>query len=114
MIKKDKFFEDDFIIFNDYDNIMIQAFNIGCSLCGIETIEYAYKDIPQPIGNKVKEIHDNNPNVSDVEIEELLKDLIDDWQNYDDKNASEGIPTFLCSECYFQLLKNEISVSKTE
>ncbi|AKX34409.1 hypothetical protein SLITO_v1c07900 [Spiroplasma litorale] len=111
MNKKEFFSIEDFREFNDYDNIMAQAFGVGCSLCGLEEIMYTSINCPKEIGLVVKEIHDNNPNISDSELDSLLKDPIEAWQEVDDYNSSIGAPTFLCIDCYDQLISGEIKVS---
>ncbi|ASP28518.1 hypothetical protein SCORR_v1c07460 [Spiroplasma corruscae] len=114
MIKENNFNETDFIEYSDFNNLMIEVFGIGCSLCGIDDISYVSKNSPKLLGNVVKEIHDSKPDISDLELDNLLKEPIDAWQELDDYNATIGKPTFLCSECYIQLLNGEISVPKIE
>ncbi|ATG97325.1 hypothetical protein [Mesoplasma lactucae] len=92
-----KFNKNDYEPFNDYKDIMIQAFGIACSWCGDPSITYVRKNHPETIGNLVKKY---DGKLSDEELDMKLIKPIDEWQTFDDHNTDNGIPTYLCDECY--------------
>jgi hypothetical protein len=59
----------DYENFNDYNNLMVQAFGIGCSLCVSSEIILVLKNSPVPIGRLIK---NQGKNLSDIEIEKLI------------------------------------------
>ncbi|ATZ18815.1 hypothetical protein ESOMN_v1c04330 [Williamsoniiplasma somnilux] len=97
MINNLDFNSENYIFFNDYKNVMINAFGIGCSLCGAAEIIYVLKGSPKPIGSFLNDV---NGNLTDQEIEKLIEKPITDWQNFEDNNSEKFIPTFICSECW--------------
>ncbi|AGR40985.1 hypothetical protein [Spiroplasma taiwanense] len=110
-MQKIVFTEEDFIKFEDRKNIMMQIFGITCSACGIDEIAYVAKNAPQTLGNVAENLIKQNPNISDDELDLLLKSPIKEWQEVDDYNSKIGVPTFVCDNCYQQLIDNEISIS---
>jgi len=97
--------------FKDPNNLMRELFGIACSLCGYDEISFVAENTPDTLGTIAKRIYEENPNISDEEIEKLMDSPIDAWQQVDDYNSENGIPTFLCDDCYEQLKSGEISVS---
>ncbi|WP_031542955.1 hypothetical protein [Mesoplasma photuris] len=89
--------EKDYVVWNDYNDLMVQAFGIGCSLCGSSDIFFVLKNHPKPIGNLLKELSNQ---LSDEEVEKYIQKPLEDWQIFDDKNADQERPTFLCDECF--------------
>ncbi|AHI53692.1 hypothetical protein SSABA_v1c02800 [Spiroplasma sabaudiense Ar-1343] len=105
-----KFLSSDFKIFNDPKNIMKELFGIACSLCGDEEIKYVASNAPQSIGEIATEALEDNPNITDSELDEMIDEPISIWQQFDDENAENLIPTFSCEVCYEQLLNGEITL----
>ncbi|WP_338970603.1 hypothetical protein [Spiroplasma endosymbiont of Labia minor] len=101
----------DYKTFDDSNNVMIEMFDTTCSVCGLEQIDWVRKDAPRTIGNIAHDILDENTNVSDEFLDDALNEPINEWQKFDDLNADNGIPTFLCSTCFEQLKNNEIKIS---
>lgn len=109
-MKKEKFSEKDFKEFQDPKQVMIQIFDIGCSVCGIKEIDYVSVNAPKTIGDAANTILEEQ-DMSDEELEKALLPVIESWQEVDDYNASIGVPTFCCNTCYYQLINNEINIS---
>lgn len=101
MNNKINFNKENYLEFNDFNDVMIQAFGIGCSLCYEPQISFVLNGHPKPIGTLIKE---QNKNLTDNEIENLIKKPIDEWQNFEDINFDQQIPTFLCDECWNQMI----------
>ncbi|ARU91975.1 hypothetical protein SCLARK_001458 [Spiroplasma clarkii] len=110
-MKKTEFKQEDFKKFEDPRNIMIQLFGIACSVCGIDEIGYVVTNAPKTVGTLAQEILASQPNIEDDDLEASLTPLIDAWQEFDDYNASIGVPTFACDNCYQQLIDGEIQIS---
>ncbi|WP_026389737.1 hypothetical protein [[Acholeplasma] multilocale] len=89
--------------FNDYNDLMVQAFGIGCSLCESPEITFVHKGHPTPIGMLIKE---QGKDLSDKEVEKLIAKPLEEWQIFDDSNSDESIATFLCDECFNTLENN--------
>ncbi|PPE05230.1 hypothetical protein [Williamsoniiplasma lucivorax] len=83
--------------FYDFKDVMVQAFGIGCSLCGTEEIEYVYQNHPPTIGNLIK---NQAKNLTDQEVDQLIEKPLLNWQTFDETNANQMIPTFLCVNCF--------------
>ncbi|ATZ17415.1 hypothetical protein ELUMI_v1c06930 [Williamsoniiplasma luminosum] len=83
--------------FHDFKDIMIQAFGIGCSLCESDEIEYVYQNHPPIIGNLIK---NQSKNLTDQEVDKLIAKPLEQWQAFDEQNANQMIPTFLCMNCF--------------
>ncbi len=113
-MKKTTFNEEDFIKFHDTKNIMMQLFGITCSVCGIDEIGYVASNSPKSLGDLAFDALENNPSISDEELDKLMEDPIEAWQEVDDYNASIGMPTFTCDNCYQQLIDGEIQISSIE
>lgn len=92
-----KFEMNNYEFFNDYKDLMIEAFGIGCSTCGAPEILYVFKGGPIPIGTLIKKA---GRNLSDDQIEQLIAQPLQDWQQFDDQNSENLIPTYLCGECW--------------
>ncbi|WP_339029435.1 MULTISPECIES: hypothetical protein [unclassified Spiroplasma] len=108
---KTTFTEEDFVKFNDPKNVMMQLFGVTCSVCGIDEIDFIDEKAPKTFGQIAKEILDENPEIDDDELNDMIEPQIEAWQELDDYNASIGMPTFLCHNCYTQLINGEISIS---
>lgn len=93
---------------------MMQLFGITCSVCGIDEIGYVAENAPKTIGIIAQEAMQANPEITDDELEELMESPIEAWQEVDDYNASIGMPTFACDNCYQQLIDGEIQISDIE
>src|SRR5699024_3415533 len=93
------------------NNLMRELFVIACSLYGYDQISFVAGNTPDTLWTIAKRIYEENPNISDEEIEKLIDSLIDARQQVDDYNSENGISTFLCDDCYEQLKSGEISVS---
>ncbi|KAF5295741.1 hypothetical protein FQA39_LY12914 [Lamprigera yunnana] len=65
--------KNDYCEFNDYNDLMINAFEIGCSLCGESEILFVLKNSPKPIGRLLKDL---NKDFDDDEIEKILEQPI--------------------------------------
>ncbi|AXK51067.1 hypothetical protein [Spiroplasma alleghenense] len=104
------FLSSDFKIFEDARNIMKELFSITCSLCGDDDIKYVSANAPESIGNIANDILENNPKISDEDLDAMLDEPISIWQQFDDENADNLIPTFACEICYEQLLNGEIKL----
>ncbi|QGS51769.1 hypothetical protein [Spiroplasma tabanidicola] len=110
-MKKESFNKEDFKVFEDKKNIMAQLFGISCSVCGIDEIAYVASNAPKTIGQIAQEAYDENPDISDEELDKLIESPLEAWQEVDDYNSSIGMPTFACDNCYNQLLNGEIQIS---
>ncbi|QBQ07542.1 hypothetical protein SGLAD_v1c03430 [Spiroplasma gladiatoris] len=110
-MKKTTFIKEDFKKFEDNKNVMMQLFGITCSVCGIDEIAYTAINAPKTIGQIAHEAYEENPDISDEELDKLIESPIKLWQEVDDYNSSIGVPTFVCDNCYDQLLNNEIHIS---
>ncbi|AHI52700.1 hypothetical protein [Spiroplasma culicicola] len=110
-MKKTVFSPEDFKKFEDNKNIMMQIFGITCSVCGIDEIGYVAQNAPKTIGQIAQEAMEENPDITDEQLDELMEGPIGAWQEVDDYNASIGMPTFACDNCYQQLIDGEISIS---
>ncbi|WP_027063165.1 hypothetical protein [Mesoplasma seiffertii] len=91
------FERDSYENFNDYNDLMVQAFGIGCSLCESSEIILVLKDSPIPIGRLIKQ---QAKSLSDEEVEKLIAEPLQQWQKFDDLNSEALKPTFLCAECF--------------
>ncbi|WP_043645710.1 hypothetical protein [Mycoplasma putrefaciens] len=89
--------------FNDYNDLMIRAFKITCSLCDSQEIEFLFKDSPIPIGRLLKQ---QNLKLSDIEVEQIVKQELIKWDQLEASNFKQKIPTFLCAICWNSLLEN--------
>ncbi|AUF83644.1 hypothetical protein CXP39_02415 [Mesoplasma syrphidae] len=87
----------DYENFNDYNDLMVQAFGIGCSLCESPEIILVLKDGPIPIGRLIKQQYKT---LTDQEVESLIEKPLQQWQKFDDQNSEILKPTFLCAECF--------------
>ncbi|AVN65248.1 hypothetical protein CG002_02705 [Mesoplasma florum] len=101
MNNKINFNKDNYVEFNDFNDVMIQAFGIGCSLCYEPQISFVLKDHPKPIGSLIKE---QGKNLTDSEVEKLVENPIQEWQKFEDINFDNQEPTFLCDECWNQMI----------
>lgn len=97
--------------FHDVDEIMKNIFGITCSLCGYDEISYVHKNSPKPIGTVTKEAYESDDSITDEAMNEICEKQIQAWQETDDYNAENKIPTFLCYDCFDQLKNNEINIS---
>lgn len=88
--------KNDYEPFLDYKDLMIQAFGIGCSICGDEEINFVLKNHPETIGNIVKKLG----NKTDEQIEQAIELPLKQWQEFDDSNADNNKPVFICEECW--------------
>ncbi|WP_338972884.1 hypothetical protein [Spiroplasma endosymbiont of Panorpa germanica] len=105
-----QFLSSDFKIFEDARDVMKELFSISCSLCGDDDIKYVAVNAPESIGNIANQILEDNPKILDKQLDELLDEPISIWQQFDDENADNLIPTFACEICYEQLLNGEIKL----
>ncbi|QEH61675.1 hypothetical protein SCHIN_v1c04780 [Spiroplasma chinense] len=110
-MKKTVFSPEDFKKFEDNRNVMMELFGITCSVCGIDEIGYVAENAPKTIGQIAQEAIDENPEISDDELDDMMTGPIEAWQEVDDYNASIGMPTFACDNCYQQLIDGEINIS---
>jgi hypothetical protein len=106
-----EFEESNYRKFSDPNNIMSELFSVACSLCGYEEISFVAENTPESIGDIAKRAYDENPDMSDEEMDALMDGPIDAWQQVDDYNCENGIPTFLCFDCHEQLKNGDIKVS---
>ncbi|WP_434343251.1 hypothetical protein V2P32_02965 [Mycoplasma sp. 06067-C1-B144P-99-0482-3] len=83
--------------FRDYNFFMVKFFNITCSLCDNYEISFVINSSPTPIGTILKK---ENKKLSEKEVEQLVKQQIDIWENLEKDNFKNNIPTFLCDECW--------------
>lgn len=90
--------------FNDYNYVMSQAFDITCSLCDEQEIEFVVKNSPTPLGRLLK---DKNCNLTDKEVEKIAKEEIIKWESLEEQNFNNNIATFLCWECWNNLTEKE-------
>jgi hypothetical protein len=105
------FNQDEYRKFEDPNNVMQELFGITCSLCGYDEISYVAENTPDTLGTIAKDALAKNPAITDEEMDALMDSPIDAWQQVDDYNSENGIPTFLCFDCYEQLSRGEIAVS---
>ncbi|MDQ0567831.1 hypothetical protein [Mycoplasma yeatsii] len=90
--------------FNDYNYVMSQAFNITCSLCDEQEIEFVVKNSPTPLGRMLKE---KNRNLTDKEVEKIATEEIVKWDLLEENNFNNNIATFLCWECWNNLTEQK-------
>ncbi|AJM71818.1 hypothetical protein [Mycoplasma yeatsii] len=90
--------------FNDYNYVMSQAFNITCSLCDEQEIEFVVKNSPTPLGRLLK---DKNRNLTDKEVEKIVTEEIVKWDLLEENNFNNNIATFLCWECWNNLTEQK-------
>lgn len=86
--------------FIDYNDIMIQAFGIGCSLCGATQISFVLQNHPITIGSLMKKY---GISLTDKQVEELTEQPIKQWQNFEDENFNQNKATFLCEDCWNEM-----------
>ncbi|AOG60250.1 hypothetical protein SHELI_v1c02950 [Spiroplasma helicoides] len=110
-MKKTNFSPEDFKRFEDKKNIMKFLFEISCSVCGIDEITYVAQNAPKPIGDIASDSLAENADLTDDELDKIIEQPLQAWQEVDDYNASIGMPTFVCASCYHQLIAGEIQIS---
>ncbi|KAJ3615962.1 hypothetical protein Zmor_012160 [Zophobas morio] len=72
-----EFEESNYRKFSDPNNIMSELFSVACSLCGYEEISFVAENTPESIGDIAKRAYDENPDMSDEEMDALMDGPID-------------------------------------
>ncbi|PPE04368.1 hypothetical protein EELLY_v1c00420 [Entomoplasma ellychniae] len=95
------FDKNNYEVFDDYNDVMIQVFGIGCSLCYDGEIFQVLKNHPIPFGKLLKE---KNKELNEQETEKLFNQQIKEWQTFEDKNFEFQKPTFICETCWNEMI----------